>query len=67
MFSNGSSLVKMHRNVNQVLDPEALPNTLSIFSTFYRGGHYVMEIAANLYKAKFYIPNDETHFDFLIG
>ena len=32
-----------------------------------RGGHYVMEIAANLYKAKFDIPNDEIHFDFLIG
>ena len=41
MFSNGSSLVKMHRNVNQVLDPEALPNTLSIFSTFYSLKYYI--------------------------
>ena len=29
-----------------------------------RGGHCVTEIAANLYKAKFHIPNDETHFNF---
>ena len=26
-----------------------------------------MEIAANFWKAKFFNPNDETHFDFLIG
>ena len=32
-----------------------------------RGGHYIMEIAANFWKAKFCIPNNETHFDFLIG
>ena len=26
-----------------------------------------MDIAANFWKAKFFNPNDETHFDFLIG
>ena len=26
-----------------------------------------MEITANFWKAKFFNPNDETHFDFLIG